>query len=210
MPSAWPSTGIRVCFFTCSTRLFPPRGITKSIALSSCKSSLMASRPSTRPTMPRPTLPPLASNTASTTTLCSALFDLAASLPPLSRRPLPLRRAREAICGRLSGRLSKTIKSTPIGTVTWVRIRSWETSVRFSTFPTGSTMFASCSIPVARVSILAWVSLSRCWRALPTPLPACAAASTSIWLAAKISAEFARSASATARITWALSSVLSA
>jgi hypothetical protein len=56
--------------------------------------------------------------------LCSAALLLAASLPPLSSRPLPLRSARLAICGSASGRDSKMMSRTPMGAVTFSRTRS--------------------------------------------------------------------------------------
>jgi hypothetical protein len=77
--------------------------------------------------------PRLSSRLVSSSRACGATAELAnpacrastiaaqlqlASLPPLSRVPLPERIAREAICITASGRASKITPTTPRGTVT--------------------------------------------------------------------------------------------
>jgi len=66
-------------------------------------------------------------------TLCSARLVWIASLPPLMRRPLPLRSARAATCGSASGRDSTITSSTPSGDVRCSSTSPSASSVRRST-----------------------------------------------------------------------------
>ena len=53
----------------------------------------------------------------------------------LSRRPLPERMARAAIWGSASGRDSNMTSSTPMGVVSFSKIKPSSTSIRLSTYP---------------------------------------------------------------------------
>mmetsp|Transcript_24717 Transcript_24717/g.58039 ORF Transcript_24717/g.58039 Transcript_24717/m.58039 type:complete len:251 (-) Transcript_24717:860-1612(-) len=111
-----------------------------------------------------------------------AELEFTASLPPLSNNPFPLAMERAAICGIESGRDSKMIIKTPIGTV--IRdnvIPSASSLLDFST-PRGSGNAAICRSPSANVSSFVSVSFSLFFstRAVPSR----SATSRSIKLAA--------------------------
>mmetsp|Transcript_25599 Transcript_25599/g.31915 ORF Transcript_25599/g.31915 Transcript_25599/m.31915 type:complete len:223 (-) Transcript_25599:320-988(-) len=209
MPSAWPSTGIRVQDLMCLTRELDPRGMHKSIKSSNFKSSATCARPSTKPITPAGTFPPDDSTTASVMIRCSTRFEFSASLPPFSNRPLPLRNAKEAIWGKLSGRDSKMMSSTPMGTVCCCSSRPSDTSSFDSTLPTGSSILAKPWIPSARVCNLSSVSFNRFSKGFSRLVSSACCKSTAF--AAKISSwqAWELNFSATALSTLLLSSELS-
>lgn len=75
-----------------------------------------------------------------------------ASLPPFNKRPLPVAIDRPAICGKTSGRDSKITNRTPMGTVTWVRLRPSAIIVRFNLRPRQSLVdSAICRRPLDKL-----------------------------------------------------------
>mmetsp|Transcript_37211 Transcript_37211/g.64936 ORF Transcript_37211/g.64936 Transcript_37211/m.64936 type:complete len:239 (+) Transcript_37211:1033-1749(+) len=207
MPSAWPSTGMRVELLMCFTSALDPRGMHRSMTSSSLSSSATASRPSTSPMHPAGTLPPDARTTVSVITRWRARLEHSASFPPFSSRPFADRSAREAIWGRLSGRDSKMISRTPIGTVFCTSSRPALTSNLESTRPTGSSVSAILLMPSASVWIFSSVSLSRFSKGASRLVST--ARARSLAFSSRISALEAMRASATARRTVALSSLVS-
>mmetsp|Transcript_21512 Transcript_21512/g.66726 ORF Transcript_21512/g.66726 Transcript_21512/m.66726 type:complete len:314 (-) Transcript_21512:875-1816(-) len=195
-----------VFFWMCDTSAFDPRGITRSISLSSASSAPISAREVTSPITPLFTRPEVAFSTASTITLCSIAFDFSASRPPFSNKPLPLRSASAAICGSESGRDSKITMSTPIGTDSFVSSTPSDSSMRDSTLPIGSSCSASERMPATSVSIFADVS---CRRFISGPASCfMRSRSRSAALAARISARCLSSPSATACSTCVRSSVV--
>ena len=155
--------------------------------------SATASRPSTR-TMASLATPKRGMHP--TMTWCNAAFVRAASLPPFSRRPLPLRMASEAIWGSASGRDSKMMSNTPRGAVTCSRMRSGAISILLRGRAIGSSIAAICLAPSASCAIFPGLSFRRFIR-LGSVFAASAAAMSST-LAATIAGSFASSASAMA------------
>mmetsp|Transcript_1597 Transcript_1597/g.3659 ORF Transcript_1597/g.3659 Transcript_1597/m.3659 type:complete len:238 (-) Transcript_1597:602-1315(-) len=126
---------------------------------------------------------------------CRQALEFVASFPPLSRRPLPDRIARDAIWGRASGRASKMMRQTPMGAVTLSRTRPSAISIALRGFRMGSSCCAIARTPTASCLIFSGLSLSLCMSA--ASMPAFSPSSTSLALAAMISSSAASSALAT-------------
>ena len=131
------------------TRSAEPRGTTRSMCSSMASRSATASRPSTFWTT---SAGPPALTTASRSRSVSARLECRASEPPFISTALPVRSASEPIWITASGRLSKTISRTPIGTRTCSRTRRSSNSRRMSGRPTGSAESISTFTPSRNVS----------------------------------------------------------
>ena len=180
-----------------------PRGMTRSTTSCSARISETASRPSTRTMHSRST--PKA-GMQSTMIWWRMALVLVASLPPLRRRPLPDRMAREAICGRASGLDSKMMRRTPRGAVTCSRVSPSATFILLSWRPSGSSMSAICLAPAASCAIFPGFILSLLRRC--DSVSAASAAAMSFSFSRMMASSLASRASAIAYSSAARSSLL--
>ena len=193
MPSAWPSTGIRVLSWMKRTSSLEPRGMIRSTRPSSLSRARLSWREVSRARASADTGE--RARPACRAERIAAQLRLA-SLPPLSRAPLPERIAREAICITASGLASKITPSTPRGTLSRSSTSPSASSVWSWRRPIGSARAATWRTPSMAAASLRSSSFRRATRA--GARPALAAASRSAWLAATIVAASASRASAMA------------
>ena len=125
-----------------------------------------------------------------------ARLVLMASRPPLSSTALPLLRAREAICTRASGRLSKITPMTPMGQVMRYILRPSVSSRLRVVWPMGSGRPARARRPAVTAASFSSANFRRPSRGAARL--SCSALARSALLAAKISAWRASSSSAMA------------
>ena len=71
--------------------------------------------------------------------LCNILFELIASEPPFSNRPLPDLTDNAITCGKTSGRDSNITNNTPIGVVICFKFKSSDNSFSRIICPIGSS-----------------------------------------------------------------------
>jgi len=135
---------------------------------------------------------------ASTIVSYRTRFDSLASLPPLRTTALPDFNASAAIWTKASGRDSKTVATTPIGTDTRYSSRSTSSSRAASVSPRGSNCAATDSTIDAIDSIFVSSSFSRSTsaRVYSPSASSSSAASTSSVFASSISSSRSRIASA--------------
>ena len=160
--------------------------MTKSMTSSKFNISATWPRLVTKPIRSRVMVWSLPASMASPIIPCRVALDSVASFPPLSSRPFPLAMARADICGKESGRDSKMIINTPIGTVSCDKINPSASSRWHFTTPNESGWSAIWRKPVANVCNLSTVNPNRFNRGAAV-VPSFAATSTSFWLAVKIS-----------------------